>query len=431
MSSAFDKVIGYETIKTELLQICDMIRNRDVYEKIGAKMPSGVLIYGDPGLGKSLMSKCFIEECGLATYTLRKNKGTEEFVDEITEIFKTAKKNAPSILFLDDMDKFANEDAAHCDADEYVAVQAGMDDVKGKDVFVIATVNSIHKLPRSLRRAGRFDRKIEVCVPSKKDVSDIIKHFMKDKKISPDVNLEDVEMMINYSSCAELETVMNEAAISSAFSREETISMKNIVGAVLRMEYNAPDAFCATSKENATRIAYHEAGHLVVCEVLNPGSVGLASLRSSGRDSLGGFIRRCKPLERRLDDALVSLGGVCAVDVKFGTHDKGGTQDVRRAYSVIRDIISDEGSRGFALVDVSTHRFPDISENINSRNEAVVQAELERFRMLSKEILIKNSEFLNKAAQELLNKETLLYSDIRKIRESVVLVSPFVNYSNI
>ena len=128
--NAFDKVIGYETIKNELRQICDMIHNKEVYEKLGAKLPKGILLYGEPGLGKSLMAKCFIEESGLKAYVVRRNKSNDDFIGEITDIFRKAKENAPSIVLLDDMDKFANEDSVHCDAEEYVAVQAGIDEVK-------------------------------------------------------------------------------------------------------------------------------------------------------------------------------------------------------------------------------------------------------------------------------------------------------------
>ena len=145
--SAFDKVIGYKTIKNELLQICDMIRNKGVYEALGAKLPQGILLYGNPGLGKTLMAKCFVKESGLPAFTVRRNKGNDDFIGSITETFQKAKENAPSIVFLDDLDKFANEDDEHRDAGEYVAVQAGIDEVKHCDVFVLATANNIWKLP--------------------------------------------------------------------------------------------------------------------------------------------------------------------------------------------------------------------------------------------------------------------------------------------
>ena len=103
--SSFEKVIGYRSIKRELLQICDMIRNRAIYEEMGARLPHGLLLYGDPGLGKSLLEKCFIEESGLNTVTVRRDKGGDAFIDSIKQAFTRAKEEAPAIDFLDDMDK--------------------------------------------------------------------------------------------------------------------------------------------------------------------------------------------------------------------------------------------------------------------------------------------------------------------------------------
>ena len=420
--SNFDSIIGYETIKAELRQICDMIHNREVYEKLGAKLPHGVLLYGAPGLGKTSMAKCFILESGINAYTVRRNKADDDFVSEITGIFEKAKKNAPSIVFLDDMDKFANEDECHQDAQEYVAVQAGIDDVKNSDVFVIGTVNNLRKLPRSLTRPGRFDRKIEVCRPTEKDAEKIIAHYLKSKRIAEDVNLEDVAKMISYSSCAELETIMNEAAICAAFSRRESISMDDMVKAVLRMQYESPDNYTQTSQDELKRTAIHEAGHLVVCEVLKPGSVGLASLRSSGRGEMDGFIRRCTDITVA-QHIIVTLAGKAAVELYYPeTCANGCGQDIRNAIEEIRADISENCICGFGLVDVTTNNIACVSEDINARNEAAVHAELEKSLFKARCILIKNRDFLEKVASALLDKGTLMYSDIRAIRESITIV---------
>lgn len=415
---SFEKIIGYESIKKELMQICDMIKNESVYKTLGANLPVGVMLYGDPGLGKSLMATCFIEECNINTYTIRKNK-SDNFVEYISEVFNKAKENAPSIVFLDDMDKFANEDNDHVDAEEYVAVQAGIDDVKGSGVFVLATVNEYHKLPRSLVRSGRFDRCIEVFPPDSNDCKKIIQHYLEDKKVSDDINCDDISKMISYSSCAELETIMNEAAILAGFKRKEYIEMADVVSAVLKMEYNSPDEFTKVTDKELEKIAYHEAGHLVMSELLCPESIGLASVRTSGRDKVGGFVRRCKNLSDAESHALVSLSGKAAVELNYGVCADGCDSDVRRAYKAIRDDISDSGSMGFAMVDVSNHSFPDASEAMNSRNEAVVQAELERCFYKAKEILIKNKEFLNRTVRALMEKETLLASDIERIKAEI------------
>ncbi len=424
MMNAFDKVIGYDTIKSELKQVCDMINNREVYANLGANLPNGIMLYGDPGLGKTLMAKCFIEESGLKAYIVRRNKASDDFVGEITDIFNKAKENAPAIVFLDDMDKFANEDERHRDAEEYVAVQSGIDEVRGFDVFVLATVNEFHKLPKSLTRSGRFDRKIEVCSPTEKDASEIIKYYLKNKKIASDVNFDNITMMISYSSCAELETILNEAAIRAAFERHDSITMDDLTKVVLRMEYEAPDNYTRPSEDHLQEIALHEAGHLVVCEVLCPGSVGLASIRSTGRDSTGGFIRRCKELTRRPYHILVSLAGKAAVELYHSHTCANGCQaDIKRAFEGIRKAISESGTAGFGMIDVSTPYSSDMSENLNSRTEAVIYAELERYMFKARDILLKNQPFLEKAVSLLLEKETLLYSDIRELRESVSIVN--------
>ena len=420
--NAFDKIIGYEPIKKELLQIVDMIRNRSVYEALGAKFPHGVLLHGDPGLGKTLMAKCFIEESGLPAFVVRRNKGSDDFIGDITATFEKAKENTPCIVFLDDMDKFANEDERHRDAEEYVAVQSGIDEVKNCDVFVLATANDVDKLPSSLQRPGRFDRKIEVNCPSEKDAEAIIAHYLADKQVSESVDLVDLAKMISYHSCAELETILNEAAINAAYERRQSIAMDDLVKAVLRMQYDSPGDYTKTSAEGIRKTALHEAGHLVVSEVLCPGIVGLASLRSAG----DGFVHHSRELPRRPYFILVSLAGKAAVELYYADTCASGCQsDIKRAFNIIRSGMSENATLGLGMVNVAT-RFFETSENMNARSEAVTHAELERYMLKAKEILLNNREFLEKATEALIEKGTLLHSDIRAIRESLPVIKAAV-----
>ena len=154
--SALDKVIGYDAIKNEFHQIIDMIKNPERYEKLGARMPKGVLLDGQPGLGKTFLCTSFIEEAGIPSFTVRRDSGDEDFINKITKAFADAKANSPAIVFLDDMDKFANEDKDHRDCPEYVAVQSGIDSCKDAVVLTLATTNDSDDLPDSLRRTGRF-----------------------------------------------------------------------------------------------------------------------------------------------------------------------------------------------------------------------------------------------------------------------------------
>ena len=172
--SAFDNIIGYESIKTQLRQICDMIHRPAPYLALGARMPKGLLFHGAPGLGKSLMASALMAESGLPGYLVRRDKTQDDFVKFLETTFDTAAKNAPSMLLLDDMDRYAESDWDHS---EYTAVQACIDKVQNKEVFIIATVNNMDSLPDALLRSGRFDRKIELQHPNTEDAQEIIRHY--------------------------------------------------------------------------------------------------------------------------------------------------------------------------------------------------------------------------------------------------------------
>lgn len=424
--SAFDKVIGYKNAKRELLQICDMLRDQTVYEQMGAHLPRGLLLYGDPGLGKTLLARCFMEESGLNAITVRRDKGGDAFVDSITQAFAKAKAEAPSIVLLDDMDKFANEDTSRCDAPEYVAVQAGIDDVKDAAVFVIATANDIRKLPSSLRRSGRFDRRIGLQAPTAADAAAIIAYYLKKKKVSDSVNMEDLTKMINYNSCAELETILNEAAIRAAFARKDSIGMEDIVNVVLKQQYGAQEDMPRVSGEVIEKVALHEAGHLVVCEALCPGSVGFASLLPSDENRCGGFIHCCKGVSDS-QSAIIALGGKAAVEMRYaGQVAEGCSDDIACAVNCIREAAAKEGALGFSLLNVESDSSSNMSESLNARSEAAVQAELERYYGKARALLAQNEAFLKEITEALVMKKTLLYSDIQAIRGTAVKKNPAV-----
>lgn len=418
--NTFDKVIGYKSIKQELQQICDMIRNRTVYEEMGARLPHGLLLYGDPGLGKTLLAKCLIEESGLNAITIRRDRGGDAFISSIMEAFAKAKADAPAIIFLDDMDKFSTEDASYRDTPEYAAVQAGIDDIKESNVFLIATANEIRKLPISLRRSGRFDRKLHIQAPTASDAEAIIAHYIKGKRLSDDVNIKDLAMMMRYQSCAELETILNEAAVRAAFCRQSCIQMKDMVSAVLKQQYDTYEDIPCVSDEVMKYVALHEAGHLVVAETLCPGSVGFVSLLPSEENRCGGFVHRCKTLPA-YEETIIVLSGKAAVEMRHaGQTADGCSTDIEQAVSSIRDAIAKKGTMGFSFLDIENNTSCDISKSLQLRSETAIQIELERCYDIAKRILAQNETFLNKVTEALLEKKSLLYSDIRGIRSSTV-----------
>jgi len=182
MMRELDKVIGYEGIKREMYRILDVLKNPEQYNILGVNVPKGILLHGEPGIGKSLLARCFVAESHRPFYIIRKNKSDGEFVDHIRKVFREAAENAPSMILLDDLDKFANEDAFHTNAEEYVTVQACIDEVRDNEVFVIATVNDIHSLPGSLKRSGRFDKTFRMSFPKGKTAVKIISYYLSKKR---------------------------------------------------------------------------------------------------------------------------------------------------------------------------------------------------------------------------------------------------------
>ena len=425
--NAFEKIIGYEAIKKELAQISDVLANKEAYERLGVSSPRGLLLHGDPGVGKTLMASAVIKASGRKAFTCRKNSPNGDFVKKIKKTFKDAAEAAPSIVLLDDMDKFANGDDRHPDAEEYVTVQSCIDEIKGKEVFVLATANSLRALPRSLKRAGRFDRVIEVNNPRGEDAVKIIEHYIKGKKFVGDMDAVTVARIMDGRSCAELETVINEAGLYAGFERSEEITMDHFMRACLHTIHDVPnEVLCESSFDtdlsNAddprTRVVYHEAGHATIAEVLNPGSVTLISAYCRDGES-GGFTSYYRggfsgSAERQQSHILGSLGGMAALEQKFGIIDTGASGDLDQAFRSTWNLVTENCLCGFHL---HSNSFDD-SGDLKAKQEQMAAAEIERFYRKVKEILSKNRELFEAIAGELSIKGVLTAADIRRIKEN-------------
>lgn len=420
MSSAFDKVIGYEDIKRQLLQVVDILKNPKRYENLGAKQPKGCIIYGAPGLGKTLLAKSFIAESGLPSFQIKRTKGVK-LIDTIADTFEKAKENAPSIVFIDDIEKLSNEDSSRCDTPEYIAIQSGMDGSKG--VFVIATSNAPGRLPKSLVRAGRLGMKLEVGIPNKEDSEKIIRYYLSNKKLSSGINFNDIAGMISYSSCAELENILNEAAINAGYQKKSSIDIECFVKAVLEKHYQKDCDFEISDGENKKyeKTVVHEVGHIIVSEVLKEGSVGLVAVYPLGENDFGGFVHRRLDFDRRPYKILVSLAGYASHKLCYSDVPSGTQTDLEKATNLIRSGIGRNATCGFSTLSVGEMTEYAESESLLSRTESIVQAELERYLKIATEILMKNSEFYDELFNQLYVKKVLLTSDIKQIRESVTI----------
>ena len=415
--SEFDKIIGYKDIKTELIRLCDVIKNADKYKALGVAPIGGLLLDGNPGVGKTLMANCFIKESGRKAFVCRKNKPDGEFVNEIKNVFAEAAENAPSIILLDDMDKFANEDDYHRNAEEYVTVQSCIDEIKGKDVFVLATTNGTENLPRSLLRAGRFDCIINVDAPEGEDAVEIVKYYLSQKKAVAEINAEEVARLLNGKSCAALETVINTAGQYAGFENKEMIDVDDIIRACLRVIYNAPESTAPHNPVILERTAYHEAGHAVVAEILEPGSVDLVSVRKN-TGTVGGFTAYHNPddywiskihMENRV---IAVLAGKAATEIVFGEADTGANNDLHRAFDIVQRFADNYCSYGFGYWEER-----DSSPNRLMRREDRISSDMETYYARARKILIDNRDFLERLAKRLQEKDTLVSSEIKEIKE--------------
>ena len=421
--SAFDRIIGYADIKAELERFCDVVKNFERYKKLGVTMPRGILLDGNPGIGKTLMAKCFIEESGCKSYLLRKDKPDGDFVNEIRNTFEKAKADSCAIVFLDDMDKFANEDKYHKDAEEYVTVQACIDDCKDTGVFVIATVNDRYCMPDSLTRSGRFDKVIEMKFPKGKDAKRIIEHYISQKNVISEVDIEEIARIMEGYSCAELESVINEAGIYAGFEKRDSIEHKDILKACMRMIFNAPESVDPNNQKYIKYIACHEAGHAIISEVFEPGSVSLVSVcRYSG--STEGITIVRKPDDYKLSktakehEVILKLGGKAATEIIFGLVDRGCNSDLHQAFDLVTEFVDHYCSYGFDAFEVGNS-----SSYLLENRDRAVSKEMDKYYRQAKQIILGNRELLDIITQELIVKKTLTQKDIKALREKVAKIS--------
>lgn len=421
--SAFDQIIGYSVIKKELERTADALKNRDVYAALGVSTPNGLLLHGEPGVGKSLMAGCLIAESGRNVLTLRRDEPDGDFVRAIKETFEKAVESAPSIVFLDDMDKFAKVEDDCSNQEEFVAVQAAIDKVKGSDVFVLATANSLRVLPESLIRAGRFDRVLRVDAPSEKEAPEIIEHFLADKQLSGPIDVKVIARLLSGRSCAELETSMNSAGLLAAYDRCPAITMQHIImGCVNTIHGISSDHIIPNRSDDpldpnsdAARTACHEAGHAVVSEVLEPGSVTLACIHEL-QNSSKGFVTVDQPIDTRieklLEDVVQSVAGHAALEMHFGILDAGASDDLSHARNHLHDIVC---SNDYIGCEMLGSPYED-SQNLLGRQELAIAYEMTRCINRARQILAENRPFFEAMIAALLKKGLLTGEDIQEIR---------------
>lgn len=413
-----EKVIGYESTKDILRQILDILKRPEVYKRKGISIPRGLLMESDPGLGKSLLASILMEESERKPFVFRKTSQENSFLDELRTVFAMAKEEAPSILLLEDLNLYVESNSSY--APEWACLQACIDDAKDTDLFVIATTNDTRYMPPSLLRPGRFDYVIYLQPPIGENAENIVSYYLRDKDLAEDVLISDIVKAMPKVSCATLETVMNLAALNSVYQGHEHIQKEDITEALLQVVYKLQKTDKETDSSELQKIAVHEAAHAVVGEVLHPGSIGIVTVRGS-QDVIGGMVNGCATYaqneEEFLDEVTKTLAGRAGVSLIYGVMDIQASADIEQTDKLMDIWLCHFAGGGFVGIESGDNR---MSEQRLSYNEAIKSAKLEELYRRAYKILHNNKYFLLAVQHGLLEHETLLNSDLAKIRESCI-----------
>ena len=443
----FSDVAGNEAAKQDLAEVVDFLKNPKKYETLGAKIPRGVLLAGEPGTGKTLMARAVAGEAGVPFFSISGSEFAEMFVgvgaSRVRDLFGKAKKNAPSIIFIDEIDAVAHKRDARGGAgreDEHTLNQIlvemdGFDNDTG--VIVMAATNRVDMLVKALLRPGRFDRHVNVTLPERKDRVEILGVHFKNKPVAPDVDLDALAAKTAGSSGADLANIANEAAITAARENHKAITNADITEAFERVAIG-PERKSKVMNEQERKItAYHEAGHAIVGHVL-PDSDPVHKVTIIPRGRTGGVTWFLPPEDRsykniyELKDVLArAMGGRVAERMMFGADGitTGASSDLQHVAELARSMVAEEGM-GAKLRDQvfntnEVNFFGDRAKIYSEKTSEVIDAEIEA---LNKEagaraeaVLKANKKYLDALAKALLEKESLEEDEVKEILKGTTL----------
>lgn len=357
---AFDKIAGYEKQKKNLRYISDMWKNPEEYKRLGVRIPKGVMLDGDPGNGKTLMAQCLIEATECAYEKCTKDRAQDEFIVHLKEVFKKAEdyvksNNKPFIIFLDDMDKFAETSKDTDNPEEYAILQTFIDSIKDFDVFFVATVNSCAAFPKSLIRSGRIDKTFVILKPSISDSEKVADYYLRNQNVNiKGVSGRYITQMTEGVSCAELESIINEAGMYAAFERSDCITKKHIDWAIMRIKFkiNVAGKLERTydkNNPNCREFAYHEAGHAAVAllsENFIPTILFTDDLKENCSFCYSHNKNKGSQYNNSIERVFIDFGGKAGASIGFGPLTLGCNLDLREAWknlywNVSKDCVED------------------------------------------------------------------------------------------
>ncbi len=436
-SVTFAQVAGLKEEKEELEEIVDFLKEPGKYTGVGARIPKGVLLEGPPGTGKTLLAKAVAGEAGVPFFSISGSDFVEMFVgvgaSRVRDLFEEAKHNAPCIVFIDEIDAVARRrgtgmggghDEREQTLNQLLVEMDGFGVNEG--IIVMAATNRVDILDPAILRPGRFDRKVAVGTPDVGGREEILKVHAKNKPLGDDVNLQQLAQTTAGFTGADLENLLNEAAIIAAKENRSFIANKDVKRAFVKVGIGAEKKSRIISDKEKKITAYHEAGHAILFHVLpDVGPVYTVSIIPTGVGAAGYTMPLPEKDEmfatksRMLQDIMVSLGGRIAEEIIFGDITTGASSDIKKATKTARRMVTrygmsdhigvicyddddDEVFIGKDLAHAKAH-----SEEISGEIDKEVKSIIDDWYTKAKDIILQHEDVLHSCAKLLLEKEKI------------------------
>ena len=442
----FKDVAGVDEEKEELQEIVEFLKSPKKFTDMGARIPKGVLLVGHPGTGKTLLAKAVAGEAGVPFFIISGSDFVEMFVgvgaSRVRDLFEQAKRNAPCIIFIDEIDAVGRQRGAglgggHDEREQTLnQLLVEMDGFgTNEGVIVLAATNRPDVLDKALLRPGRFDRQIVVPVPDVKAREEILEVHARKKRLADDVDLKVIAKNTAGFAGADLENVLNEAALLAARRDKHEIGMQEVEDAMVKVTMGPEKKSRVRSEKENKLTAYHEAGHAVVSKFL-PTQDTVHEISIIPRGMAGGYTMY-RPDEDKnymakseMEESIVSLlGGRVAESLVLGDISTGASNDIERATKIARDMVTKYGMSdnlgtitfGSGQEEVFLGRDFTQTRNFSEETAAKIDIEvksiIDKAYMRAREILINNMDKLHAVARVLLEKEKITGEEFAKIFE--------------
>ena len=462
----FKDVAGLEEEKAEIEEIVDFLKQPKKFVDLGARIPKGILMVGPPGTGKTLLAKAISGEANVPFFSISGSDFVEMFVgvgaSRVRDLFEQAKKNAPCLVFIDEIDAVGRRRGAglgggHDEREQTLnQLLVEMDGFGvNQGVIVMAATNRPDILDPALLRPGRFDRQVVVGAPDAKGREEILQVHARGKKLAPDVDLKDIANTTQGFTGADLENLLNEAALHAARKNKKEISMQDVKDSFIRVALGTEKKSHIKTELERKITAYHEAGHAILFEKmpdLSPvHTVSIIPIGMAGGYTMPVPTEKSFRFKRSMEQEIVAtFGGRVAEEMIFGDYTQGASKDIEQATNLARNMVTrfgmsemgpilygEEDHEVFLGRDIGHSR--NYGENVAGQIDSEIRRIIDEAYNKAKEVLEENRDGLERTAQLLLKKEKVSGDEFREVlnnetveepQETVVIDSEHFNAEN-